>query len=174
MLQLHLSGGEPLLRGDVVEIVKRGRAMGFYTNLITSALGLSRPRGEQVKRACLDHVQISVQAADAQSADLIAGAAFFQKKRAAARVVKALGFPMTLNVVLHRRNIEQIASILALAEELGADRLELAHTQSYGWALRNRVALLPSEEQLQHAEPIVRGAREGLAGRMQIIYVVPD
>jgi pyrroloquinoline quinone biosynthesis protein E len=174
VLQLHLSGGEPLQRRDLVDIVAQARALGFYTNLITSALALTSAKAQQLQQAGLDHVQISIQAADAPTSDLIAGTPSFHKKIAAARLVKALGFPLTLNVVLHRRNIEQIESILALAEELAADRIELANTQYYGWALRNRAALLPTREQLQRVEPIVRATRERLAGQMQIIYVLPD
>jgi pyrroloquinoline quinone biosynthesis protein E len=174
VLQLHLSGGEPLQRRDLVELVKQARTLGFYTNLITSALALTSTKAEQLKQAGLDHVQISLQAAEAQTSDMIAGTPSFHKKVAAARLVKALGFPLTLNVVLHRRNIDQIEAILALAEEVAADRIELANTQYYGWALRNRAALLPIKEQLQRAEPIVHAARERLAGRMQIIYVLPD
>ncbi|GAC1360933.1 MAG: pyrroloquinoline quinone biosynthesis protein PqqE [Ktedonobacteraceae bacterium] len=174
VLQLHLSGGEPLLRRDLPELVTQARAVGFYTNLITSALALTPAKAEQLKRAGLDHVQISLQAADAPTSDLIAGTPSFDKKIVAARTVKALGFPFTLNVVLHRRNIGQIESIIALAEELAADRLELANTQYYGWALRNRTALLPTLEQLQQAEKIARSARERLAGQMQILYVLPD
>jgi PqqA peptide cyclase len=174
ILQLHLSGGEPLQRRDLVEIVSQAHKLSFYTNLITSALGLTPAKAEQLKKAGLDHVQISLQAADAQTADMIAGTPSFRRKLAAARLVKELGFPLTLNVVLHRRNIEQIGSLLALAEELDADRLELANTQYYGWALRNRAALLPSRIELQQAESVIRAARERLAGRMQILYVLPD
>lgn len=174
VLQLHLSGGEPLLRRDLLALVIQARALGFYTNLITSALTLTAAKAQQLKEAGLDHVQISLQASDAHISDTIAGTPSFHKKIAAARVVKALGFPLTLNVVLHRHNIEQIATILALAEDLAADRLELANTQYYGWALRNRAALLPTRKQLQGAEPLVRAARERLADRMQILYVLPD
>jgi PqqA peptide cyclase len=174
VLQLHLSGGEPLLRRDLPEIIARARELGLYTNLITSALSLTEAKAEQLKAAGLDHVQISIQAADPALSDHIAGAPSYQRKIAAARIVKSLGFPLTLNVVLHRHNIDQVAAILALAEELGAERLELANTQYYGWALHNRAALLPSREQLQRAEPIVRAARARLAEQMQIIYVIPD
>ena len=174
VLQLHLSGGEPLQRRDLVELVGEARALGFYTNLITSALALTPAKAEQLKTAGLDHVQISLQAAEARVSDLIAGTPSFHKKIAAARVVKSLGFPLTLNVVLHRHNIGQIEAIVSLAEELKADRIELANTQYYGWALRNRAALLPTRQQLQQAELIVRAARERLAGTMQIIYVLPD
>jgi pyrroloquinoline quinone biosynthesis protein E len=174
VLQLHLSGGEPLQRRELLELIRRARALGFYTNLITSALSLTAAKAEQLKEAGLDHVQISIQAADPLLSNRIAGTRSYQQKVAAARVVKALGFPLTLNVVLHRHNIDQIAAILALAEELSADRVELANTQYYGWALRNRAALLPTREQLQQAEPIVRAACERLKGKMQVIYVLPD
>jgi len=127
-----------------------------------------------LKAAGLDHVQISIQAAEAVLSDRIAGTPSYQRKIAAARMVKALGFPLTLNVVLHRHNINQIASLVELAEALAADRLELANTQYYGWALHNRSALLPTWDQLQRAEPVVRTARARLAEKMQILYVVPD
>ena len=174
VLQLHLSGGEPLQRRDLLEIVVRARGLGFYTNLITSALSLTPAKAEQLKVAGLDHVQISIQAAEPSLSDQIAGTPSYHRKIAAARAAKALGFPLTLNVVLHRRNIDQIAAILELAEELAADRLELANTQYYGWALHNRAALLPTWDQLQRAEPVVRAARARLAEQMEIIYVIPD
>jgi pyrroloquinoline quinone biosynthesis protein E len=174
VLQLHLSGGEPLQRRDLLSIVARAHELGLYTNLITSALSLTPAKAERLKTAGLDHVQISIQAADATLSDHIAGTPSYRQKVAAARAVKALGFPLTLNVVLHRHNIDQIAQILTLAEELEADRVELANTQYYGWALHNRAALLPRWDQLQRAEPVVREAQARLKGRMQIIYVVPD
>ncbi|TMB86767.1 MAG: pyrroloquinoline quinone biosynthesis protein PqqE [Chloroflexi bacterium] len=174
VLQLHLSGGEPLLRKDLLAIVACARELGFYTNLITSALSLTPARAEQLKAAGLDHVQISIQAAEAVLSDRIAGTPSYRQKIAAARMVKALGFPLTLNVVLHRHNIDQIARLVELAEALAADRLELANTQYYGWALHNRSALLPTWDQLQRAEPVVRAARARLAEKMQILYVVPD
>src|SRR5919197_996012 len=174
VLQLHLSGGEPLQRRDLLSIVARAHELGLYTNLITSALSLTPAKAERLKTAGLDHVQISIQAADATLSDHIAGTPSYRQKVAAARTVKALGFPLTLNVVLHRHNIDQIAQILAVAEELEADRVELANTQYYGWALHNRAALLPTWDQLQRTEPIVRAAQARLKGRMQIIYVIPD
>jgi pyrroloquinoline quinone biosynthesis protein E len=174
VLQLHLSGGEPLLRRDLVEIVNRASELGLYTNLITSALGLSRRRAEQLRAAGLDHVQISIQASDPAVSDRIAGTPSFERKLEAARVVKELGWPLTVNVVLHRLNIDRVADMLCLAEELKADRIELANTQYYGWAWRNRDALLPSKAQLERAEAVVRAARVRLAGRMDVIYVLPD
>lgn len=174
VLQIHLSGGEPLLRKDLLAIVACAHELGFYTNLITSALSLTPARAEQLKAAGLDHVQISIQAAEAVLSDRIAGTPSYRQKIAAARIVKDLGFPLTLNVVLHRHNIDQIARLVELAEALAADRLELANTQYYGWALHNRSALLPTWDQLQRAEPVVRAARARLAEKMQILYVVPD
>ena len=174
VLQLHFSGGEPLLRRDLVELTETACELGMYTNLITSALGLNGRRAEQLRAAGLDHVQISIQADEAAVSDRIAGTPSFDRKIEAARLVKKLGWPLTLNVVLHRQNIDRVAAVLRLAEELEADRLELANTQYYGWAWRNRDALLPSKAQLEHAEAIVRDARIRLRGRMDLIYVLPD
>ncbi|WP_046469265.1 pyrroloquinoline quinone biosynthesis protein PqqE [Allosalinactinospora lopnorensis] len=174
VLQLHLSGGEPLQRRDIVEIVHSATDLGLYTNLITSALGLSRRRAEQLRAAGLGHVQISIQAAEAAESDRIAGTPSFERKLTAAHLVKELDWPLTLNVVLHRRNIDRVTDILRIAEELRADRVELANTQYYGWAWHNRSALLPSRPQIERAETTVRAARERLRERMEIVYVLPD
>jgi pyrroloquinoline quinone biosynthesis protein E len=174
VLQCHLSGGEPLLRRDLVRIVTHANDLGLYTNLVTSALGLSRPTAERLRTAGLDHVQISVQADEPSASDRIAGIPSFRRKIEAMGVVKELGWPLTVNVVLHRHNIDHVAEILALAESVGADRVELANTQYYGWAWRNRAALLPSRAQLEAAEVVVRAARERLRDRMDVIYVIPD
>ena len=174
VLQLHLSGGEPLQRRDLAEIVRCATGLGLYTNLITSGLSLSPHRAGQLRAAGLDHVQISVQADEPALADSIAGMQSFERKKAAARLVKKLGWPLTVNVVLHRRNIDRVDSILRMAAGLGADRIELANTQYYGWAWRNRDGLLPSRTQLERAEAMVRAARGRLGGQMEIIYVVPD
>src|SRR3954466_5047254 len=144
VLQCHLSGGEPLLRRDLVEIVAAAHDLGLYTNLVTSALGLSRPRAEQLRAPGLDHVQVSIQADEPAVSDRIAGTPSFHRKLEAMAVVKELGWPLTVNVVLHRQNIDRVADVLALAEDVGADRVELANTQYYGWAWRNRRAPLPS------------------------------
>ncbi|MFF7209826.1 pyrroloquinoline quinone biosynthesis protein PqqE [Streptomyces sp. NPDC008238] len=174
VLQCHLSGGEPLLRRDLVEIAAAAHDLGLYTNLVTSALGLSRPRAERLRAAGLDHVQVSVQAAEAAASDRIAGTPSFRRKIEAMHLVKELGWPLTVNVVLHRHNIDRVADVLGLAEEVGADRLELANTQYYGWAWRNRAALLPSRAQLEAAESVVRAARERLRDRMDVVYVISD
>jgi PqqA peptide cyclase len=174
VLQLHLSGGEPLQRRDLVEIVRTASQLGLYTNLITSGSGLSSRRAESLRAAGLDHVQISIQADEPALSDRIAGAPSFARKKTAARLVTRLGWPLTVNVVLHRHNIDRIDGILDLAADLGADRIELANTQYYGWAWRNRGGLLPSRDQIERAEATVRAARGRLGGQMEIIYVVPD
>lgn len=174
VLQCHLSGGEPLVRHDLVKIVAEAHDLGLYTNLVTSALGLSRPKAERLRAAGLDHVQVSIQADQPALSDRIAGTPSFHRKVDAMRVVKQLGWPLTVNVVLHRQNIDRVADVLALAEQVEADRVELANTQYYGWAWRNRDSLLPSRAQLEAAEAVVRTARERLRDRMDVIYVLPD
>jgi pyrroloquinoline quinone biosynthesis protein E len=174
VLQCHLSGGEPLLRRDLVEIVSAAHELGLYTNLVTSAIGLSQAHAERLRAAGLDHVQVSIQADEPSVSDRIAGIPSFRRKVEAMGVVKELGWPLTVNVVLHRQNIDRVADVLALAEDAGADRVELANTQYYGWAWRNRHALLPSRAQLEAAEVVVRAARERLRDRMDVVYVLPD
>lgn len=174
VLQLHLSGGEPLQRPDIVELVAHANKLGLYTNLITSGLGFSDRRAEELLAAGLDHVQVSIQADDEGLSDEIAGTRSFQRKLKVAALVKKLGWPLTFNVVLHRQNIDRIDRILAMAEEVGADRIELANTQYYGWAGINRGELLPSRDQLAKAETVVRAAQERIGDQMEIIYVIPD
>jgi pyrroloquinoline quinone biosynthesis protein E len=174
VMQLHLSGGEPLQRRDLAELVATARDLGLYSNLITSAVGFSAKRAEQLKTAGLDHVQISIQADEPALSDRIAGTPSHRRKVAAARLVKELAWPLTLNVVLHRQNIDRIGHLIDLAEEVGADRIELANTQYYGWAWHNLGALLPSLAQLERAEATVRAARERLEGKMHVVYVIPD
>ena len=174
VLQVHMSGGEPLLRPDLPELVGRASDLGCYVNLVTSGLGLTAERLADLVDRGLAHVQLSVQGADAERADRIAGAKAHDRKIEAAEVVHAAGLPLSVNVVLHRANHDQVGALIELAERMGADRLELANTQYYGWALRNRTALMPTPEQLAAAEPIVRAATERLRGRMEIVYVVAD
>ncbi len=173
-VQLGLSGGEPLTRLDLEEIVHHAKQLGYYSNLITSGYGLSEGRIEALKEAGLDHIQISIQASSEDLSDHLAGTKSFENKKKVAHLVKKYGYPMVLCVVIHRENIHQMADILAMAEELGADYLELANTQYYGWAHVNRDALLPTKEQFAEAEAIAQAFKEKIAGKMKIYYVVPD
>lgn len=174
VFHVGLSGGEPLQRADLEQIIASARAVGLYTNLLTSAVGLTRRRAEQLRAAGLDAVQISFQADESSLADRIAGTTAHARKLAAAGEVRALGFPLTLNVVLHRANIGRLDQILSLAEQLEAERIELANTQFYGWAFRNRQWLLPSREQIDEAIRVTAAARLRLKGKMEILFVVPD
>src|SRR5215469_12247239 len=173
-LHVGFSGGEPLQRPDLEELVATAKAAGLYSNLITSAVGLSRTRAEKLKQAGLDAVQISFQSDQVDLADKIAGTRAHATKLEAARMVRQLGFPLTVNVVLHRGNIDRLEQIIAMAEELGADRLELANTQFYGWAFRNRRTLLPTRSQIDQALQTTNAARKRLSGRLDILFVVPD
>ncbi len=173
-VQLGLSGGEPLVRQDLTEIVSHARELGYYINLITSGHGLSEDRIIELKDAGLDHIQISFQASSADLNDYIAGTQAFQQKKDMARLVKKHGYPMVLCVVIHRQNIHQMRDILELAIELEADYLELANTQYYGWAHRNRDQLLPTREQFIEAEAIAQQYKQKLEDKMKIYYVVPD
>lgn len=173
-LQLGFSGGEPLIRPDLEILVAHARKLGYYTNLITSAYGLDESRIVSLREAGLDHIQISIQSPEQALNDYIAGTRSFENKQAMARLVKAHGYPMVLCVVIHRHNIHQMQAILEMAESLGADYLELANTQYYGWALLNRAALMPSREQFLHAEAIAKAFRDKPGQSMKIYYVVPD
>jgi pyrroloquinoline quinone biosynthesis protein E len=173
-VQLGLSGGEPLVRDDLEAIVAEAHRLGFYTNLITSGVGLSEPRIQALKNGGLDHIQLSFQDSSRQMNDFLSSTRTFDLKSKTAALIKRYEYPMVLNVVLHRLNIDHVEEILQMAERLGADYVELANTQYYGWAWHNRDQLLPSREQLKRAEEITQRARERLAGRMKIYFVVPD
>lgn len=173
-IQLGLSGGEPLVRRDLEVLITEAHKLGYYTNLITSGVGMDEDRIMTFKAAQLDHIQLSFQASSEGLNNLLAGTDTFQHKLAMARAVKKHGYPMTLCFVLHRHNIDQIEQILELAIDLNADYVELATTQYYGWALHNRDRLLPRREQLERAEAIVRQYQTRLKGKMKIYYVVPD
>jgi pyrroloquinoline quinone biosynthesis protein E len=175
ILQVHFSGGEPLVRRDLAELVGHATKAGLYVNLITSGIRLDADRLARLVEAGLEHVQLSLQDSEPGSGDRIAGLAGAQQaKRQAAALVRAAGLPLTVNAVVHRQNLERLDAIIELAVELDADRLEVAHVQYYGWALANRAALLPSREQLDAATGTVATARAQLAGRLVIDYVVPD
>ncbi|MFJ9855636.1 pyrroloquinoline quinone biosynthesis protein PqqE [Streptomyces sp. NPDC101150] len=175
VVSAHLSGGEPLLRPDLTAIVAAADAAGIHTQLVTSGVGLSRTRLDRLMDAGLRSVQLSVQHADPAASDLIAGRRSFAAKERAAALVRAAGLPLGLNVVLHRHNLDALDALIDLAPAWGADRIELANTQFYGWALRNRAALLPSRRQLDEAARTVRRRRAELAGeRIEVVWVVPD
>jgi pyrroloquinoline quinone biosynthesis protein E len=174
VLQLGLSGGEPLVRKDLEELAAHARGLGLYSTLVTSGLGLTRGRAERLRDAGLEHIQVSIQDADPEIAEKIAGVSSVKQKRAAIAIVKELGFAFSINVVLHRANLDRLGAIIDLAAELGADRLELANTQYYGWALENRALLMPSREQLARAQETAQDAMRRYRGRMQILFVLPD
>lgn len=174
VLQLGLSGGEPLVRKDLEDLVAHARAEGLYTTLVTSGLGLTRARARGLKAAGIDHVQVSFQDTDAANADRIAGIRLGRQKQEAAALVKELELAFSVNVVLHRGNLDHLGELIEMAAGLGADRLELANTQYYGWALRNRHLLMPTPEQVERSRAIAEEAIRRHKGRMQIIYVLPD
>jgi PqqA peptide cyclase len=173
-LHVHFSGGEPLLRGDLEALVRAARDAGLYTNLITSAWRVTRDRLAALADAGLDHVQVSVQDSDPLGADRIAGTSTHAHKLEAARTVKALGMALSVNAVLHRQNLARVRDIIALAESVGAERLELANTQWHGSALAHRDALMPDRETLARAQSVALAERARLQGRMDVIWVIPD
>ncbi|MEQ9642800.1 MAG: pyrroloquinoline quinone biosynthesis protein PqqE [Alphaproteobacteria bacterium] len=175
VLQVHFSGGEPTARPDLVELVAHAEAAGLYSNLITSGVLLTDELVAALAEAGLAHVQLSVQGADATTADRVAGHRDgHAKKLAAAARVTAAELPLTLNAVVHRQNLDQLGGLIELAVELGASRLEVAHVQYYGWGLRNRAALMPTLAQIDAATATVEAARDRLKGRLVIDYVIPD
>jgi pyrroloquinoline quinone biosynthesis protein E len=175
VLQVHLSGGEPAARRDLVDITTAARVAGLYTNLITSGIGLTAKRLGELKAAGLDHVQVSIQDSDAKSADHIAGydGAFTRKCELANEVVR-LKLPLTVNAVMHRANIERIGEMVDLALLMGAGRVEIAHVQYYGWGLKNRAMLMPERAQVERAIVTVEDLRKRYHGRIVIDAVVPD
>ena len=175
VIQVHLSGGEPTARQDLEEIVAHCTEVGLYSNLITAGINLSRERLAGLAEGGLDHVQLSVQGPRIESNDLVSGlAGSFEQKMKVAGYIRELKLPLTLNCVVHRHNIHQIDEIIELAVDLGARRLEVAHAQYYGWALKNRAALMPKREQVTAAMKKVDAARERLTGQLVIDAVVPD
>lgn len=173
-LQLGLTGGEPAMRDDLEELVAYANGLGYYVNLITSGIGLSHKRLEALKEAGLHQIQLSIQHSDPKIVDALVGARAYDKKIEIARSIKALGFPMVMNIPVCKQNIDDGANLLALAEDLGVDYLEFANVQYYNWAMINRRELLPTQEQLLRSEAVVIEARERLAGKMTIYFVVPD
>lgn len=175
VLQLHLSGGEPTARRDIVELIRHASDVGLYTNLITSAVLLTREKLSEMNKAGLCHVQISFQGSESETADRIAGLrSAHGRKIEAARWTRELDLPLTVNAVVHRQNLHQLPEIIQMAADLDADRLEIANVQYYGWALKNRAALMPTLQQIDEASGIVEEAQARLKGVLTIDYVVPD
>jgi pyrroloquinoline quinone biosynthesis protein E len=174
VVQAHFSGGEPTLRRDLAALIAAASRAGIYTNLITQGTFLDDGLLDRLLESGLDHVQISIQAPKAELADSIAGAVAHVRKLEALERALHRDVALTLNCVLHRLNHDAIGEVIALAERLGVKRLELANTQFYGWAYRNRAALMPSRRQVERGEQIVAAARERLRGKMEIVYVLPD
>jgi pyrroloquinoline quinone biosynthesis protein E len=174
VLQIGFSGGEPLARRDLPDLVRAAREANLYTNLITSGIDLDDDRVATLRDAGLDSIQLSFQSDEADLADQIAGARAHQRKLDAAAKIRAAGIPLSLNFVIHRRNIDRLAQMIDLAESLHAERVELANVQFYGWAFLNRAALLPTREQVVRAREIATAAKARLAGKMDIFYVLPD
>jgi pyrroloquinoline quinone biosynthesis protein E len=174
VLQVDLTGGEPVARVDHVELVSAARESGLYVNLITSGIGLSPEKLEQLARARLDHVQLSFQDSDAGPADEIAGATVHARKLEIAQEIRRRRMGFTVNIVVHRHNLQRLPQMIAMAEEVGAHKVEIAHVQYYGWAFRNRENLLPTRGQLDSSLKVVQEAQARLEGRMRIDYIVPD
>jgi pyrroloquinoline quinone biosynthesis protein E len=172
--QIGFSGGEPLVRDDLETLVAHARGIGFYTNLITSGVGLTETRIARLKEAGLDHIQLSFQDSTRELNDFVSSTRTFELKQRVARLIKQHGYPMVLNCVLHRYNLPHVAQIIDMALEMEADYLELANTQYYGWAMLNREQLMPTREQLREAEATVNQYRERLGNRCRILFVVPD
>jgi pyrroloquinoline quinone biosynthesis protein E len=174
VLQIGFSGGEPLARSDLTELIRAAREAKLYTNLITSGIGLDDDRLGALRDAGLDSVQLSFQSDESSLADEIAGARAHERKLGVAAKIREAGIPLSLNFVIHRRNIDRLPRMIDLAEALGAERVELANVQFYGWAFRNRAALLPTREQVDRAREVATAAKARLAGRIEIFYVLPD
>lgn len=174
MLHAHFTGGEPLARTDLTELIASARAAGLYTNLITSGIGLNDQRLQALVDAGLDHIQISFQDSREEAANWIAGAKAHSHKIELSRAIRRHKIAFTVNLVVHRQNLDHLEEMIAFIEQLNPERVEIAHTQYYGWALANRAALMPTRAQLEKAVKIVADAEKRLAGKMRIDSVVPD
>jgi pyrroloquinoline quinone biosynthesis protein E len=172
--QLGFSGGEPLMRDDLEIMVSEARKLGYYSNLITSGIGLNEKRIASFKEGGLDHIQLSFQDSTREMNDFLSSTKTFELKQKVAKLVKKYDYPMVLNCVLHRHNIDHVQQILEMAEAMDAEYVELANTQYYGWALLNRDQLLPTRDQLKRAEEVTNKFRERVGNKMRIFFVVPD
>ena len=173
-VQCGFSGGEPLLRDDLEVLVAEAHRLGFYTNLLTSGVGLTAPRAAALKQAGLDHIQLSFQDSTRELNDFLSHTRTFELKQRVAALIKDNDWPMVMNCVIHRLNIDYIGEIIDMAVALDAEYLELANSQYYSWALLNRDQLLPSREQIERAERVTNERRERYGDRIRIFFVVPD
>ena len=173
-VQCGFSGGEPLMRDDLEELIAEAHRLGYYTNLLTSGVGLTKERAAALKAAGLDHVQLSFQDSTRELNDFLSHTKTFQLKQEVGETIKSLGWPMVMNVVIHRLNIDHIDRIIAMADALGAEYLELANSQYYSWAHLNRDHLLPTSEQIRRAEAVTDAWRAKVADRMKLFFVAPD
>jgi pyrroloquinoline quinone biosynthesis protein E len=174
MLHAHFTGGEPLARPDLAELIASARDAGLYTNLITSGIGLAEPRMQALVAAGLDHIQLSFQDSREDAANWIAGAKAHAHKIELSRIIRRHKIAFTVNLVVHRQNLDHLEEMIAFIEQLNPERVEIAHAQYYGWALLNRAALMPTRAQLEKAVEIVTAAEKRLTGRIRIDSVVPD
>src|SRR5579872_4670545 len=174
MLHAHFTGGEPLARPDLTELIAGARGNGLYTNLITSGIGLNEDRLKKLVDAGLDHIQISFQDSREAAANWIAGAKAHAHKIELSHVIRQHKIAFTVNLVVHRQNLDHLEEMIAFIEQLNPERVEIAHTQYYGWALANRASLLPTRAQLEKAVEIISQAEQRLAGKIRIDSVVPD
>ena len=173
-VQLGISGGEPLMRDDVEIMVSEASQMGYYVNLLTSGIGLTEKRISAFKEGGLGQIQLSFQDSTKELNDFLSSTKTFELKSKVAKLIKEHDYPMVLNVVLHRLNIDHMDQILEMAEAMGADHVELANSQYYAWALKNRSYLMPSEEQLRKAEETTNRFREKIGNKMKLYFIVPD
>src|SRR5882672_6484302 len=173
MLHAHFTGGEPLARSDLTELIAGARAAGLYTNLITSGIGLAETRLQALVEAGLDHIQLSFQDSREDAANWIAGAKAHAHKIELSRTIRQHKVAFTVNLVVHRQNLDHLEEMIAFIEQMNPERIEIAHTQYYGWALANRAALMPTAMQLEKAVAIVADAEKRFAGRIRIDSVVP-
>ncbi len=174
VLHVHLTGGEPLARADLTELIVGAHAANLYTNLITSGIGLSTGRLTALVNAGLDHIQLSFQDSREDAANSIAGTRAHAHKVELAKAIRKHRVAFTVNLVVHRQNLDHLSEMISFIEQLEPDRMEIAHAQYYGWALQNRAALLPTKAQLDKAVGIVAAAESRLAGKIRIDSVVPD
>jgi pyrroloquinoline quinone biosynthesis protein E len=174
MLHAHFTGGEPVARADLTELISAARGAGLYSNLITSGIGLTEPRLKSLVEAGLDHIQISFQDSREDSANWIAGAKVHAHKIELSHAIRRLKIAFTVNLVVHRQNLDHLDEMIAFIEQLQPGRIEIAHTQYYGWALANRASLMPTRAQVERTVAVVADAEKRLAGRIRIDSVVPD